>query len=159
MANQGYTETSNEQQAIMNKRLSFKVFIKGSTTAASITAVTTNNPGFRVWLESQSLTAPSNANFSGLASSATPSVIGIYGYVDDALRLHGVSIPTNSIKSASITAVVVTNKGATHDITGNTGVTSDNNIAFQCSLTGGDLDAAAINHEFTVELCYDAYAF
>lgn len=158
MANQGFSQTSNEQQAIMNKRLSFKIKIVGSATEANVKAVCTNNPGFRVWLSSQSATAPSNANFSGLTSAATPSVIGVYGYVADALRLHGVSVPTNSIKSASITAVVITNKGATDLISGNSGVTADNNIAFQCSLTGGDLDAAAIDHEFTVDLCYDATA-
>lgn len=158
MANQGFQVTANEQQAIMNKRLSFKIKILGSTTEGSITAVCTNNPGFRVWLSSQSATAPSNANFSGLTSAATPSVIGVYGYVADALRLHGVSVPVNSIKSASVTAVVVTNKGATDAISGNTGVTSDNNIAFQCSCTGGDFDAAAINHEFTIDLTYDATA-
>lgn len=158
MANQGFSTPALEQQAVMNHRLSFKVKLIGNTTAASVTGGTTANDGARVWLESNSTSAPSNANFSGLQSSATPTVIGIYIEDGKAVRLHGVTVPVNSIRSASMTAGVITNKGATSAISGNTGITSDGNIAFQISCTGMDVNAAAIDHEFTVEVAYDQLA-
>lgn len=163
MATQGFATPAIEQLAVKNKVLKFKVNLYGSTTEGSITASTTGNSGVRVWLSSQSATAPSTANFASLTSAAAPSVIGVYidcggtsTAAGQALRLHGVTIPVNSIKSASMTAGVVTNKGATHAITGNTGIDSLGNIAFQISCTTLDLDAAAINHEFTVEVGFDA---
>lgn len=155
MAFQGFSTPAIEQQAAKNKTVSFKVNLYGSTTEASITASTSANDGIQVWLSSASASAPSNANFSGLTSGTAPSIIGIYVTDGQATKLHGVTVPTNSIKSASMTAGVVTNKGATHAITGNSGVTDDGNLAFQISCTTLDLDAAAINHEFTVELNYD----
>ncbi len=157
MADQGFAKPGLEAMAIKRKSLALKIKITGSTTEGSITAQVLNCPdnSARVWLSSQSATAPSTANFASLTSAAAPSVIGVYVDCGDALRLHGVTVPVNSIKSASMTAGVITNKGATHAITGNTGVTSDNDLAFQVSCTTADFDAAAINHEFTVELTYD----
>lgn len=156
MADQGFGKPAIEQQAVMNKTLSFKVKIVGSTAIASITAGTTANDGIRVWLENNSASAPTDANFSGLTLSVAPTVIGVYVNVGDAIRLGGVTVPVNSIRSASMTAGVVTNKGATSLISGNTGVTASNNLAFQVSCTTLDCDAAALTHEFNVELTYDA---
>jgi hypothetical protein len=155
MADQGFATPAIEQQAIMNARLSFKVKLIGNTTAASVTAGTTANDGIRVWLEAASLSAPTNANFSGLQSSATPTVIGIYIEDGHAIRLGGVTVPVNSIRSASMTAGVITNTGETSAISGSTGVTDDGNLAFQVSCTGLDVNAAAIDHEFNVEVTYD----
>lgn len=157
MSDQGWATSGLEKMSIKRKAFSLKVKLFGSTTEGSITATILNCPdaGARVFLSSQSATAPSDANFASLTSGTAPSVIGIYMSVTDARYLHDVTVPTNSIKSASMTAGVVTNKGATHDITGNTGVTSSKNIAFQISCTTLDLDAAAINHEFDVIGSYD----
>jgi hypothetical protein len=163
MSDQGFATPALEQLAVKNKSLKFKVYLYGSTTEGSITASTSGNSGARVWLSSQSATAPSTANFASLTSGTAPSVIGVYidcggtsTVAGQAARLHGVTVPVNSIKSASMTAGVVTNKGATHAITGNTGIDSLGNIAFQISCTTLDLDAAAINHEFSVEVNFDA---
>jgi len=158
MSDQGFAKPGLEQLAVKLKRLAFKVKITGSTTEGSITGEVLDCPdaSVRVWLSSQSATAPSSANFASLTSASAPSVIGIYVDVGDARYLHGVTVPVNSIKSASMTAGVITNKGATHAITGNTGVTSDKDLAFQVSCTTADFDAAAINHEFSVELTYEA---
>ncbi len=155
MSDQGFATPEIEQVAIKNHRLSFKVDLYGSTTEGSITASAQGTPGIRVWLSSQSATAPSNANFASLISSATPTVIGIYITDGRAAKLHGVTVPVNGIRSASMTAGVITNKGATSAIAGNTGITSDGNIAFQIACTTLDLDAAALNHQFDVEVTYD----
>jgi len=156
MADQGYAKPSLEQQAVMNKALSFKVKLAGNTTVASITAGTSANAGAQVWIETASASAPTDANFSGLTLSVAPVVLGIYVNVGDAIRLHGATVPVNSIRSASMTAGVVTNKGATSAIAGNTGVTTSGNLAFQVSCTSLDGDASTANHEFTVDLVYDA---
>lgn len=156
MAYQGFGTPELENKAGKNHKLSFKVTLYGSTTEASITANSDCGPGARVWLSSQSASAPSAANFSGLTSASSPTVIGMVIDCDGrASKLHGVTIPVNSIRSASMTAGVVTNKGATSAISGNTGVTSDGDLAFQISCTNLDLDAAALNHEFTVEVNFD----
>ncbi len=155
MSDQGFASPEVEQLAIKRHSLSFKVSLFGSTTEASITGACQGTPGVRLWLSSQSATAPSDANFASLISSATPTVLGIYITDGRAVRLHGVTVPVNSIRSASMTAGVVTNKGAVSAITGNTGVTSAGNLAFQVSCTTLDLDAAALNHEFSVEVTYD----
>ncbi len=163
MSNQGFATPAVEQLAIKNKQLKFKVYLAGSTTEGSITASTTGTSGVRVWLSSQSATAPSTANFASLTSGTAPSIIGIYidcggtsTVAGQAKRLHGVTVPVNAIRSASMTAGVVTNKGVVDAIAGSTGVDSLGNIAFQISCTTLDLDAAAINHEFSVEVGYDA---
>lgn len=158
MSNQGFATPAIEQQAIMNARLSFKVKLIGNTTAASVTAGTTANDGISVWLEAASLSAPTDANFSGLQSSATPTVIGIYIEDGSAIRLGGVTVPVNSIRSASMTAGVITDKGVASAIAGSTGVTTSQNLAFQVSCTGLDVNAAAIDHEFNVEVTYDRIA-
>jgi len=152
MADQGWAYPGLEKMNIKRKQFALKIKISGSTTEGSITAQILNSPdaGARVWLSSQSLSAPSDANFASLTSAAAPSVIGVYLTVGDARYLHEVVVPTNTIKSASMTAGVITNKGATHAITGNTGVTSNKNLAFQVSCTTADFDAAAIDHEFDV---------
>ncbi len=150
MSDQGFASPEVEQLAIKRHSLSFKVSLFGSTTEASITGACQGTPGVRLWLSSQSATAPSDANFASLISSATPTVLGIYITDGRAVRLHGVTVPVNSIRSASMT-----NKGAVSAITGNTGVTSAGNLAFQVSCTTLDLDAAALNHEFSVEVTYD----
>jgi hypothetical protein len=163
MADQGFATPALEQIAVKNKTLKFKVNLYGSTTEGSITASTTGNDGVRVWLSSQSATAPASANFAGLTSGTAPSVIGVYidcgGTADvagQAKRLHGVTVPVNSIRSASMTAGVVTNRGVASAIAGSTGIDSLGNIAFTISCTTLDLDAAALNHEFTVEVGFDA---
>lgn len=159
MSDQGFSSPGLEGMAIKRKSLALKIVLYGSTTEGSITAAVTNcgDNTARVWLSSQSATAPSEANFSGLTSASAPTVIGVFVDVGDARRVHGITVPVNSIKSPTMTAGVVTNKGAVSAIyaSGNSGVTSGKDIAFQVSCTTLDLDAAAINHEFSVELTYD----
>jgi len=155
MSDQGFASPEVEQVAIKRHALTFKVTIVGSTTEGSVTGACQGSPGIRLWLSSQSATAPSNANFASLISSATPTVVGVYITDGRAARLHGVSVPVNSIRSASMTAGVVTNKGATSAIAGNTGVTSDGNLAFQVACTTLKATDAANTHEFTCEVTYD----
>jgi hypothetical protein len=155
MAFQGFASPAVENLAAKNKSISFRVTIVGSTTEASITASTDANDGIRVWLSSQSATAPSNANFASLISSATPTVIGLYLTDGRAAKLKGVVVEVNSIRSASMTAGVVTNKGATSAIAGNTGVTSDGNLAFQIACTTLKATDAANTHQFDVTCSYD----
>ncbi len=157
MANTGWATPGLDSIGIKRKALALKVFITGSTTEGSITAYIKNaeDNGARIWLSSQSLTAPADANFASLLSAGSPTVIGLYLTVGDAKYLHGASVPVNSIKSASMTAGVITNKGATHAITGNTGVTSSNNIALQVSCTVLQANLA-LNHEFNIDLVYES---
>lgn len=157
MSDQGFSSPGLEAMAIKRKQLALKILLRGSTTEGSITAEVVNCPDAtaRVYLSSQSLTAPSEANFSGLGSASAPTVIGVFLDVGDARRVHNIAVPANTIKSSTMTAGVITNKGATHAITGNTGVTSNKDIAFQVSCTTLDLDAAANNHEFSVDVEYD----
>ncbi len=156
MSVQGFATPAIEQISIKNHRLTFTVTVVGNTTEASVTASTNANNGITVWLSSASLTAPSNANFASLVSSATPTVIGIYLTDGRAVRLNRAAVETPSIQSASMTAGVVTFKGAAASLgTGRTGVTSDNNIAFQISCTTLLATAAALSHQFSVDLEYD----
>ncbi len=156
MAEQGWATPGLEKISIKRKAIALKVAIYGSTTEGSITAQILNSQdvGARVWLSSQSATAPADANFASLLSAGSPTIIGLYLTVGDAKYLHGAAVPVNSIKSASMTAGVITNKGATHAITGNTGVTSGLNIALQVSCTTLQANLA-LNHEFNVDLVYE----
>lgn len=155
MSDQGFYTPEVEQLAVKRHSLSFKVTIVGAATEPSVTGYCQGTPGVRLWLSSQSATAPSNANFASLISSATPTVVGIYITDTRAVRLHGVTVPVNTIRSASMTAGVITNKGATSAIAGNAGITSDGNIAFQVACTTLLASAAVLTHEFTVEVTYD----
>lgn len=159
MADQGFSSPGLEAMAIKRKHLSLKVVLYGSTTEGSITAAVTNCPDntARIYLSSQSLTAPSGTNYASLTSTAAPTVIGVFLDVGDAKRLHGVTVPANTIKSPTMTAGVITNKGAVSAIyaSGYSGVTADKDLAFQVSCTTLDLDAAAVNHEFSIEVEYD----
>lgn len=159
MADQGWSAPGLESAAIKRKSFAFRVKVTVSATEGSVTAQVLNCPdaSARVYLSSQSATAPSEANFSGLTSSAAPSVFGFVVDCGDARFLHDVSVPTNSIKSASMTAGVVTNKGAAHAVTGNTGVTSAKDLAFQVSCTACQFTLTAPgNHEFDVIGSYSA---
>lgn len=151
MADQGWASPGLEKLNIKRKAFSLKVSIRGSTTEGSITAEILNSPdaGARIWLSSQSATAPSDANFASLLSAGSPTIIGVYLTVGDARYLHDVTVPVNSIRSASMTAGVITNKGATSAIAGNSGVTSGKNLAFQVSCTVLQANLA-LNHEFDV---------
>ncbi|SRR5258706_1545175 len=158
MANQGFTNPSNEETAVKNKRLAVQVTLVGNTTAASITAVTSGSPGFAVWTEQTSTTAPSDANFASLLSTATPTIVGLYITDGYAVRLNKVTCDAAAILSASMTAGVVTYKGATNTAasgSGRTGVTSGGNIAFQVSCTTLKLTAASQTHQFSLDVEYD----
>lgn len=162
MADQGFFNPQLEQAAAKNKRISFVVTLNGNASVASATGTTNANIGAQVFLTSGSLTAPTNANFAGLTSTATPSIIGVYLPVGDAKKLGGVTVPVNSIRSASMTAGVVTNKGAVSAIAGNTGIclpsvttfTQGNDLAFQIALTSAALNVT-LTHEFVVDVEYD----
>lgn len=155
MADQAFATPAIEQVSVKNKRLSFRVTLNGNTTAASITGASQAQNGIAVWLAAASLTAPTDANFTGLTSTAAPSVIGFYLTDTQAVRVHEIDVPANMINSASMTAGVVTKRGAASAITGNTGVTTTGNVAFQVSCTTLDLDAQTANHEFSVNVSYD----
>jgi len=163
MADQGFSSPQLEQRAIKNKSIQFVVRIVGNATVASVTAVTdcigAGSPTFggaRVILSSGSLTAPPNAFFSGLTSGASPTVVGIYVGDGRAIRLNRAEIIASSIQSASMTAGVVTKRGAASAISGSTGITSNGDIAFTASLTALQ-DTVALTHEFTVQVDYDAF--
>lgn len=156
MANQGFATAAMENLSGKNKRLAFDVTIVGSTTEASVTAGTDANDGVRVWLSSQSATAPSNANFASLVSSASPTVIGLYLTDGRAAKLKAVTVDSAAIQSASMTAGVVTYKGqAAAYGTGRNGITDDGNIAFQISCTNLKATDAANTHKFSVSVTYD----
>ncbi len=161
MSNQGYALPSIEEVAIKNKKLTVQVTLYGSTTLGSITAVTTGSPGVAVWTQTSSATAPSDANFASLLSSATPTVLGIYITDGRAVRVNRAAVPVECILSASMTAGVVTLKGANvvtaTNTTGplKTGVTSAGNVAFQVSCTTLKLTDFANTHQFSVDVEYD----
>lgn len=161
MSDQGFQNPQLEQIAGKNKRLSFLVTLKGNTSAASIVGTTNCNVGAQVYTILTSATAPSDANFSGLVNATAPATIGIYIQTTpsltngDAKQLGGVTVPVNSIRSVSMTAGVVTNKGAVSAIAGNTGVTTNGNLAFQIACTTLDLDAQTADHTFIVDVEYD----
>lgn len=170
MSNQGFGAPGLEQTAAKNHRLSFQVVLQGNTTLASTTAAAFG-PGadVQVWTQVNSATAPADANFASLVSNATPTVIGIYipcapfvtlgtttSPAGNAVRLHQVTVDANSIRSASMTAAVVTYKGSVSAITGNEGVTASSGaIAFQLSCTTLKLTDAANTHRFSVNVDYD----
>lgn len=170
MSNQGFGAPGLEQTAAKNHRLSFQVVLQGNTTLAS-TTVAAFGPGadVQVWTQVNSATAPADANFAGLVSNASPTIIGIYIPCapavtlgtsttpnGNAVRLHQVTIDSQSIRSASMTAGVVTYKGSVSAITGNEGTTATSGaIAFQISCTNLLLTAAALNHRFSVNVDYD----
>lgn len=158
MAFQGFAYSDQEELGVKNRQLSFEVTLFGSTTLASTTGFSNAPVGVQVWTQATSATAPSTANFASLLSSATPTVIGIYVKDGKAVKLNNVTILAATIQSASMTAGVVTFKGATTTAalgTISTGVDSLGNLAFQVSCTGVDLDAAAINHKFSCVVNYD----
>ncbi len=154
MAFQGFAYADQEELGVKNRLLSFEVTLFGSTTLASTTGYTNAPVGVQVWSQATSATAPTDANFASLVSSATPTVIGLYVLDGRATKLNSVTIDAGSIQSASMTATVITRKGVTGS-PASTGVTTSGNLAFQVSCTGVDLDAAAINHKFTVTVDYD----
>lgn len=156
MSDQGFASPAAEQVAIKNKFISFKVNLQGSTTAASITGQTEAQVGIACYTGSGSASAPSDANFATLQDGTAPAVLGFYiSCGGRAVALKGVTVPVNSIRSASMTAGVVTNAGVASAIAGKTGVTSGGNVAFTIACTTLDLDAAALNHEFVVECTFD----
>ncbi len=158
MAFQGFPYADEEELGVKNRLLTFEVTLFGSTTLASTTGFTNAPVGVQVWTQATSATAPSDANFASLVSSATPTVIGLYVLDGRATKLNNVIIDANSIQSASMTAAVITWKGASTSAslgTKTTGVTTTGNLAFQVSCTAVDLDSAALNHKFTVTVDYD----
>lgn len=154
MAFQGFPYADQEEVAVKNRTLTFEVTLFGSTTLASTTGFTNCPVGVQVWTQATSATAPSEANFASLVSSATPTVIGLYVLDGRAVKLNSFTIDVGSIVSASMTATVITRKGITAS-PASTGVTTGGNLAVQVSCTGVDLDAAAINHKFTCVVNYD----
>lgn len=154
MAFQGFPYADQEELGVKNRSYSFEVTLFGSTTLASTTGYANAPVGVQVWTQATSATAPSEANFASLVSSATPTVIGLYCLDGRAVKLNSVTIDAGSIQSASMTATVITRKGIT-GTPASTGVTALGHLAFQVSCTGVDLDAAAINHKFTVNVNYD----
>lgn len=155
MADQGFGNPQLEQLAGKNKRLSLLITLKGNTVAASIAGFSDANVGAQVWLAAQSLTAPADAAFTSLTSTTAPNVLGVYITDGQAKTFKGASVPVASIRSASMTAGVVTAAGATSAIAGKTGITTGGNVAFQVSCTTLDLDAATLDHSFTVDVAYD----
>ncbi len=155
MANQGYASPSIEQVAIKNHYLQFHVFFNANTTAASITINTEAQIGITAYSSVTQGSAPADASFPTLADTAT-AVSGFYIQCGGrALRLKGVTVPVNSIRSASMTAGVITNAGAASAISGKTGVTSGGNIAFSISQTALNGLLAAGVSEYDVEVCFD----
>lgn len=156
MSDQGFSQAGNEQRAAKQKTLAVEVTLLGSTTTAACLGYTDSPDGVQIWLEATSATAPSDANFSGLQSAATPTVIGLYVVSGVAKKVNRAAVDANTIFSASMTAGVVTFKGAAATLGSNrTGITTDKNIALQVSCTGVDQNADNINHKFTIELDYD----
>lgn len=158
MSDQGFTQPSLEQIAIRNKRLQFRVTAAGNTTAASITVTSQGAPGVTIYTALNSLSAPAAANFSGLTNTSAPVNVGFAIDVGGrALMLKGVDVKPNTIRSASMSAAVITNTGSASAIIGRTGVGTDGNLYFMCSCSGLDLDAQIANHEFDVDLTFDAF--
>lgn len=158
MANQGNLVPSVEQLALKNHRVAFHVFFNANTTAASITGNTDAQVGITMYTAQNSTTAPSDASFPTIQDVTAPAVSGFYiNCGGRAVRLRGCSVPVNSIRSASMTAGVVTNAGAAHAISGKTGVTTGGNIAFSISQTTLDGDTAAGVSEYDVECTFDTF--
>jgi len=158
MSDQGFASPAVEQVAIKNHSLSFHVWFNANTVAASINGVTEAQVGITMYTAQNSLTVPSDANFPTIQDVTAPAVSGFYiNCGGRALRLKGVTVPVNSIRSASMTAGVVTNAGAAHAILGKTGVTSGGNIAFTISQTALDGDLAVGLSEYDVECTFDTF--
>lgn len=156
MSDQGFVYSQNEEVAVKNKRLAVEITLIGSTTLDACLGYSNSADGVQVWTQATSATAPSDANFASLVSTATPTVIGLYVLSGQAVKVNRAAVDSNTIFSASMTAGVVTLKGAAASLGSNrTGITTSNNIALQVSCTGVDQDAAAINHKFTIEIDYD----
>lgn len=156
MSDQGFVYSQNEQRAVKSHSLPIQVTLIGSTTASACLGYSNSADGVQVYTEASSLSAPSAANFASLLSSATPTVIGVYIQSGRATKINRVAVDANTIFSASMTAGVITLKGATASLGSNrTGITSANDIAFQVSCTTLKLTAAGQNHQFTVEVDYD----
>lgn len=157
MSDQGYLSPQLEQLAGKNRKLNLLVTLKGNTSAASIAGFTDANVGAQVWLASASLTAPTDATFTGLVSTTAPAVIGIYITDPQARVFKGATVPVSSIRSPSMTAGVVTATGLTSAIAGKTGIASltNGNVAFTISCTTLDLDAQTSDHTFAVDVEYD----
>lgn len=158
MSDQGFKRSQNEERAVKNKPLAIQVTLIGSTTTDACIGFSNSPDGVEIYTEASSLTAPSNANFSGLQSAATPTVIGVYVRSGVAKKVNRAAVDALTIFSASMTAGVITLKGDAAPSgygSNSVGVTDDGNIAFQVSCTGVDLNAASINHKFTFELDYD----
>lgn len=156
MGDQGFATPAIEQAGTKNKRLTLFVTLNGNTTAASITGSTNAQNGAALYLAAASLTAPTDANFASLTSTSAPVVFGVYINADGrATRLNNVVVPTPAIRSPSMTAGVITFKGAVSAISGNTGVTTSGNLAFQVSCTTLDLDAQIQTHTFPIDIEFD----
>jgi hypothetical protein len=156
MSDQGFVQSQNEERAVKAKALAIEVTLVGSTTTAACLGFSNSPDGVTVYTEATSATAPSNANFSGLASAATPTVIGLLVNSGRIKKINRAAVDANTIFSASMTAGVVTLKGDSATLGSNrTGVTDDGNGALQVSCTGLDLNAASLNHKFTIEIDYD----
>jgi hypothetical protein len=154
MSDQNFRYAALEQVAVQNKSLNLRALVVGSATEASITKSTTGGAQAFIYLAAQSLTAPSGSNFSGLTSTTAPSVFGVYINVGGQARcVHRADIA--SIRSASMTAGVVTLRGAASAISGSTGVTADGNIAFTVSATAAAFNVA-LSHEFSILVEFDA---
>lgn len=151
-------DSSLEASRLRYREVNALATLYGNTTAASI-AGGSDVTNIKVYVESSGQPTPvdSGANFGTLDSNAAPSVIGILVLTGltvatgNALRVVNVEIPALSITSASMTAGVVSLKGAS-----STGVTASGNIAFTVSCTGLDLsvDAAIANSSFNVIVSY-----
>lgn len=156
MSDQGFVYSQNEQRAVKSKTLAIEITLLGSTTLAACLGATNSPDGVQVYTQASSATAPSDANFASLVSNATPTVVGIYVLSGIAKKVNRCAVDANTIFSGSMTAGVVTLKGAAASLGSNrTGITTDKNIALQVSCTTLKQNADNTNHKFTVELDYD----
>jgi hypothetical protein len=109
-----------------------------------------------VYTQASSATAPALGNFASLVSNATPTVIGVLINSGRIAKINRAAVDTPTIFSGSMTAGVVTLRGASASLGSNrTGVTTDGNGALQVSCTALKQDAAALNHKFTLEVDFD----
>lgn len=156
MSDQGFTQSQNEQRAAKAKSLAIEVTLLGSTTTAACLGYSNSPDGVQVYTQASSATAPSDANFASLLSTATPTVIGLYINSGVATKVNRCAVDANTIFSGSMTAGVITLKGAAATLGSNrTGITTAGNIALQVSCTTLKQNADNTNHKFTVEIDYD----
>lgn len=87
--------------------------------------------------------ADSDAGFPSLDSNAAPAVIGSVIYCENTNLIVVQEVPTALISSASMSAGVVTKRGAS-----STGISASKNLCTSISCTGLDLESAAGTHTF-----------